>query len=684
MPFPITVNPQAKVAELGFYGPFEHNGNLYLLNYATDGDTFLVLLRSTDSGSTWLELDSGAHPSISGDYTCCQSSQDTSQLYCLYVSPGDSETKVQVFNLGTGQWSTILGSSATIFAALACYRAVDNSIVIIGGDQVTLDGFDHAIPAYAVFDIAGQTFSALTPMDYLDYLDPTLWDQGVVGAVCDSAGVVRVISLQATRTSNQTVQSFQYTGNDTFVAPADCVQIDNLECWGAGGGGGNGGGGGGGGGGYNTAVSVPITPGQSYAVVVGAGGAAEVAGGDTSFDGGTVGGGGDAGSSPGAGGSGGTGLFAGGAGGAGLAALTGGGGGGSADSEGAGQPGQPGGAFSGGFGGTSGAPGNRGAGGTGGALSGIKPGSGGINGSGGGGGVDDGDGGIGGEGLVTFTYVPFSNSHPSRLWQQSIRANDTLTVLTEIPEGETPINSGPSVQFDIKATTGRVLIALSGVTGTDNTSILVGEANNADTLVFAFESITVPNGGSNLFPSPALAINNATGEVHCLYIVALTTLDVQWFYRSRLGGVFGAAIVIGSFANAGCRIQAAVVASLLSLTFGTPTNSSGGIGGEGGTIEIVSFILGNGANLIQVVLTTVESGPALNVIVTPSPVGQYSILLECGVTEGGLIAGSMANLAVLINASIASSLIHASGLGSGPVTGDFVLAGGTSGAGVSG
>ena len=134
------------------------------------------------------------------------------------------------------------------------------------------------------------------------------------------------------------------TGSGTWTAPEGITSIA-IECWGGGGGGGTdltsiiGGGGGGGGGAYARVNTFAVTPGSSYAYVVGAGGSADTAGEVSSFNGTTcvaAGGGAGGNSSPGSGGAGGTAaastgdvVFTGGSGSIGLI-LSGGGGGGSA------------------------------------------------------------------------------------------------------------------------------------------------------------------------------------------------------------------------------------------------------------------------------------------------------------------------------------------------------------------
>src|SRR3989344_598198 len=71
---------------------------------------------------------------------------------------------------------------------------------------------------------------------------------------------------------------FAVDGN--FTASTGIYAV-TVECWGGGGGGGvinNQGGGGGGGGAYAKSTNVSVTPSTGYAVDIGAGGTAEVAG----------------------------------------------------------------------------------------------------------------------------------------------------------------------------------------------------------------------------------------------------------------------------------------------------------------------------------------------------------------------------------------------------------------------
>jgi hypothetical protein len=245
------------------------------------------------------------------------------------------------------------------------------------------------------------------------------WDSPVSGTSVEN--IIYSMYARYTTTDPGTYTDY-YTviGDSTWTAPTGVTSVI-AACWGGGGGGGDGSntGGGGGGGGAFASSTITVTPGDSYTVTVGAGGAkpavaaaAGGAGGDSSFwsnkviaDGGNGGAGGTGAPSGGSGGSlansSGTVEYAGGAGGAADNTSDGGGGGG-----GAGGPhgtggtggtasitiGGAGGAGDNGSGGAAGTADSNGSadpiGGTGGSS---------VLGGGGGGGADDGDpGGNGG------------------------------------------------------------------------------------------------------------------------------------------------------------------------------------------------------------------------------------------------------------------------------------------------
>jgi hypothetical protein len=215
-----------------------------------------------------------------------------------------------------------------------------------------------------------------------------------------------------TAVTAQTIQTFNTSGS--WVCPAGVTSVV-AESWGGGGAGGgttvaNGGGGGGGGGAYKK-TTLAVTPGNTYAYVVGLGGGggtgAGANGGLSSFDGtnianGGSGGGGGAAGTAGAGGTGGT--FNGGNGAAGVSSTNSGGGGGGAGSTGNG--GNASGATAGTAGGTDG-----GAGGAGRTSATTGNGNTGNNFGGGGSGARDNflggskSGGDGGDGQVKITYT---------------------------------------------------------------------------------------------------------------------------------------------------------------------------------------------------------------------------------------------------------------------------------------
>ncbi len=222
---------------------------------------------------------------------------------------------------------------------------------------------------------------------------------------------VRVGGDTVSSSGSKTTWEFTSTGAHSWIAPAGVTSV-LVEAWGGGGGGGGGlnNAGGGGGGGYSKAT-VSVTPGQTYDVVVGAGGTSG-SGAVSSFHTPSVvsalGGGSGLSTGGGAGGAASVGDgFSGGNGAApGVVDMSGGGpgggGGSSAGSAGAGNNG------SGATGGT--APDDGGAGGDGAGGSGASGTAGEAPGGGGGGGGGNGGGGAGATGKVLITDDTGSNA----------------------------------------------------------------------------------------------------------------------------------------------------------------------------------------------------------------------------------------------------------------------------------
>jgi len=597
--FPVTLDSIGQTAEApGLYGPFPVGSALYAFNSTFDSmnGAFLLALKSTDGGNTWTELDPGNRPvplaytyRLLGDdaiqYTCVQSSADPTQIYVIYNDPNTSAVAVQLFNAGSDTWGAILGEGFLNGFEAAVYRASDNSILVFSSGFDTTPNGEHNIVSFAVFDILAGTFGTPIDLGFQDYADPTLWDQRACGAALRSDGAISVFMQQATRRTlaqGQTIIDLDPGAGSPFQIPFDCPNIDLLETWGGGGGGAGNGpadGGGGGGGGYRSVTNLAVTPLANVPIVVGAGGLQNTNGGDTSFNGGHLATGGIAGAAA-VGGAGGAGDHNGGKGGDGSG-VAGGGGGGAGGSVSVGTDGVASDGTHGGAGGASGGP-NSGGGGQGGQLtvpSRFNGGGGGTFGGGGGGassdgGLNIGTGGQGSDGNIRITYTPFTNSHPSRIWQQSINPDNSLGALTEIVEGEYPIDGGGQfglVPFDCKAGSGFVAIVFAWVTLTGVTQMLVGKANNADPLAFAFQALDI-GVTSGIDPEPALCIR-PSGALHLCYVSAADLVHVNYLLRRDNGSGFGLPSAIGAFADAGCRLQTAFIRGFTMGAFGTPTQA---------------------------------------------------------------------------------------------------------------
>ncbi len=266
---------------------------------------------------------------------------------------------------------------------------------------------------------------------------------------------------------SQTVQTFSVTGSQNWTCPAGITSV-TVECWGAGGGSGgvanvlNAASGGGGGGAYARSV-ISVTPGNTYSVFVGTGGAggsssgtAGANGGASSFntnivfaEGGFGGGGSLSSTSLGAGGNGGGAAtsigsvkFGGGMGAAGILNLSGGGGGSSAGNSTVGNNASTSNGGAAPIGGVAGA-----------SASTVTTGAGGVNGLAGGSGSAGARrgstavgyaGGFGGNGKVVLSYVCTPPTVASTQTNVACNGNNTGAVNITV-SGGAPFTGAPTI-----------------------------------------------------------------------------------------------------------------------------------------------------------------------------------------------------------------------------------------------
>ena len=257
------------------------------------------------------------------------------------------------------------------------------------------------------------------------------------------------------------------SGSGNWTVPNGVTSVTVLLIGGGGGGASGGFVGGGGGGGSISRTGHTVTPAESIAYSVGAGGAPDGAGGNTTFDGLTAGGGGfgqylD-------GGAGGTGDYTGGAGNDGTAAPVAGGGG---SSGGRSSAGNSGGLSAGGSAVSEGGSGGNGA--TTGGVSGSSPGGGGGGDSGG----EGFDGGTGGAGYIQIDWTDPEESNASKCWcilQQKTQATGESmwdlrqsTASQEIPLGTFLNSTDLSVEDALTIANTDIQIFKTGATASVN------------------------------------------------------------------------------------------------------------------------------------------------------------------------------------------------------------------------
>lgn len=638
MSFPVTINAGIGAAEQpGKFATFLHGTDRYQIQFVVDnvdtGTAQLKTYKSTDTGATWALVDSGGGPTalaglgFSVPYSCVQSSATVLRVVYLDSS---ATIRVTTFTMGTDTWggagtaasaptnSMVSGEDGFPLQQIATgYRSSDGSViaVIVGDFAVTLGSVLHAICAFAVYSIGGDSWGSWTTMGFTDYSDIATWDMVPCGIAVDSGGRSTVLMQQICRAGPGNMAMRDFNVGSTFIVPDDAPTSAFLQMVAAGGGSGGDptqAGSGGGGGEYREGP-ITIAPAGSYPITVGVGGAVLADGTissafgitanpglagttDTTISGNSPGGAG------GSGGSGGTAHNNGGAGGnsgTGMGIHTGGGGGGAGDQNGAGGAGTQGGLTptmgvpSNYFGGSGGQSGNTPAGvpfaGTGGAGGGRgadgMPNSG-FAGSGpgvGGGGQGDSsdlgaNAGVGNDGLVMISFQLVRNTHACRLFQQAIKSDNSLGAIAEITEGAFPARAHAAapvpISFDIAIAAGELWISFTGATSTTGRDdIAVGKGATADVVSFSFQTFSAGNSSSNVDACPALAIGG--GKTYCCYMSTPTAGPAAFVYRTDSGSGFGAPFTIGSLTlpddREFGRLQATVLATLPEITFGTPT-----------------------------------------------------------------------------------------------------------------
>lgn len=622
MAFPVTVSTVTQSAEgPGKYGPYLVGTNRYeiLLTLVLDSGSgfyqpYLSAYKSTDLGATWNEVAAGSRPAAGNEvatiyqvtpYTCCQSQTDPTKIFTIYVNPSSGQIGIIAFDATGDTWGSPLSSSGVNLLLtppiqsssgfiggngfiVAIHRSASNDVLLAFPQSNYTDASDeiHWYPQVVSYDVAGNAWGTPFDVSYNDYATVIGWTQVPCGFVLDSGGVAHLFTQQVTHTVPAAVQSISVGQTVPWYGGTADVDV-----WGGGGGGAGASdlwaGGGGGAGAYANG-SVALTPLSTITGTIGTGGPGgtyDSALGGAGSDGTgtsvlTVSAGGGAGAPiagvP--GGNGGSGF---------VVTSDGGGGGGGGGTDNAygsggvggdgiiydGTPDDP----NGGDGGTYGAGAAGGSGGAGGTYNPVDFPSGGGGGGaqpggGGGGGARAGNGGDGGPGDCSITYTAVQGTvYNSRLWQQAINADNTLGTLSEISDGEFPIQSFECVltlmPFDCAAGPSGVSIAFSGAYNTTGYSdIEVMSGANADPISFSGTSFST---GGSVEPSPAVAIDSG-GKTYCAYKQATSGAACTFLYRDS-GSSFGTSSSFGSFADSFCRLQVGAFGPIPEITFGVPT-----------------------------------------------------------------------------------------------------------------
>lgn len=551
MAFPNTVDAQAQSPnQPAQYGPFFNGSSIYLFVCSTPDQTnFFASARvSTNGGVTWTESDIANRPQIVGATSYCCAQLGTN-VYVFAVDPNTgSDVTVSRFDLVAKTWTTGLATLAAAITSLAVSRTSD--IILLTQTSITTQGVVHSIASFAAYNVAGNSWSAVTPMDFSDYASSANWNTEAFAGVLDSSGNVQIATQQYTWAGNGVPVDFFLDSDTTFTVPADCSALLSIVVQAGGGGGDNAvGGQGGGAGGRAFIASQAVTAGTMLAVFPGQGGVGDQDGGASSFNGLSA-----------TGGSAGNHTSLGGVGNGGSANLSGGNGlagiGGVRAGNGGGLP-------------TNSANGVNGAGGLGGTLTPPAPGG---NGPGGGGnGESLATGGSGSDGFVSFNYIPIRGDFSSRGFIQSILPNNSLGSLTYIPQLDFPegtsVNDIFFIPMALVAIPGSIVIAFSGANFTSGYDFMaVGQASNSTTPAFSFNLYSTGNSGSGANPGLSLAAGGSNIYLVYLSSPSLSVATVKYILNG------GSPVTLGSGNFNGALISVGFNGTL-QIAFGAPTTA---------------------------------------------------------------------------------------------------------------
>lgn len=143
------------------YGPVEHtNGDLYCV-IADITNTAVRMMKSTDGGVNWSEVDSANHPTF-GNMDACLVVHISGVIYVIRMdgSGGGAGWWENPFTISTDSWGTPVNTGLATYLwtsanAYKAYARSDGTIVLAALSTEKIHGSDYLRPTYAIRSSGG-------------------------------------------------------------------------------------------------------------------------------------------------------------------------------------------------------------------------------------------------------------------------------------------------------------------------------------------------------------------------------------------------------------------------------------------------------------------------------------------------------------------------------------------------
>lgn len=155
------------------HGPFENGTNLYAVLIDDTADT-LEVWKSTDSGDSWSEQDSGNHKTVVASQACCHTVQSGTTLYIAYLIASDV-VNIVPFSMATDTYGTVItggptaavaGTASALSPPILSRRSDGDYVVLHNGPTQSIMGTGYRRVLYSRHE--GSTWTLDTDVAGID------------------------------------------------------------------------------------------------------------------------------------------------------------------------------------------------------------------------------------------------------------------------------------------------------------------------------------------------------------------------------------------------------------------------------------------------------------------------------------------------------------------------------------